>query len=104
MKKVLIAKRILLIKSIGNKGIIVWIIFMMILSSQGLAAELFLGIFVASSLFHDPNFTEILQRTRYEFPSSTCSSVPLNPMKKQNPSKSVKYPFKKILCFLLLSD
>ena len=43
MKKVLIAKRILLIKSIGNKGIIVWIIFMMILSSKGLAAELFLG-------------------------------------------------------------
>lgn len=43
VKKVLIAKRILLIKSIGNKGIIVRIIFMMILSSQGLAAELFLG-------------------------------------------------------------
>lgn len=43
VKKVLIAKRILLIKSIGNKGIIVWIIFMMILSSQGLPAELFLG-------------------------------------------------------------
>lgn len=40
VKKVLIAKRILLI---GNKGIIGWIIFMMILSSQGLASELFLG-------------------------------------------------------------
>ena len=38
VKKVLIAKRILLIKSIGNKGIIVWIIFMMISSSKGLAA------------------------------------------------------------------
>lgn len=88
VKKVLIAKRILLIKSIGNKGIIVWIIFMMILSSHGLAAELFLG---AEFLLRVVYFiTQILLRSykgqRYEFPSS--NSAPLNPMQKQNPSKS----------------
>ena len=88
VKKVLIAKRILLVKCIGNKGIIVWIIFMMILSSKGLAAELFL---VAEFLLRVVYFmTQILLRSykgqRYEFPSS--NSVPLNAVQKQNPSKS----------------
>ena len=88
VKKALIAKRILLIKSIGNKGIIVWRIFMLILSSKGLAAELFLG---AEFLLRVVYFmTQILSRSykrqQYEFPSS--DSVSLNPMQKQNPCKS----------------
>ena len=60
VKKVLIAKRILLIKSIGNKGIIVWIIFMMILSSQGLAAELFCAEFLLRVVYFT---TQILLRS-----------------------------------------
>lgn len=61
---------------------------MMILSSKGSAAELFLGAEFLSRVVCF--MTQILLRSykgqRYEFPSS--NSVPLNPMQKQNLSKS----------------